>query len=51
MLPKPWVALAKDSTVGNAVGAGIKPQSTHSDRAVRERLQALRLCWCVQADP
>jgi len=29
------------SLVGNVVGAGIKPQSTHPDRAVRERLQVL----------
>ena len=37
----PWVAAAVDSLVGNVVGAGIKPQSTHPDRAVRETLQAL----------
>src|SRR5690606_19178328 len=47
----PWVAAAVDSLVGNVVGAGIKPQSTHSDRAVRERLQALWLRWTDHADP
>jgi len=47
----PWVAAAVDSLVGNVVGAGIKPQSTHPDRAVRERLQALWLRWTDHADP
>ena len=46
----PWVAAAVDSLVGNVVGAGIKPQSTHPDRAVRERLQALWLRWTDEAD-
>ena len=46
----PWVAAAVDSLVGNIVGAGIKPQSTHPDRAVRERLQALWLRWTDEAD-
>jgi lambda family phage portal protein len=46
----PWVAAAVDSLVGNVVGAGIKPQSTHPDRAVRERLQALWLRWTDMAD-
>ena len=39
-----------DSLVGNVVGAGIKAQSTHPDRAVRERLQALSLRWTHPAD-
>ncbi|MFA7438980.1 phage portal protein [Castellaniella sp.] len=47
----PWVAAAVDSLVGNVVGAGIKPQSTHRDRAVRERLQVLWLRWTDHADP
>ena len=47
----PWVAAAVDSLVGNVVGAGIKPQSTHPDRAVRERLQALWLRWTDHAVP
>ena len=46
----PWVAAAVDSLVGNVVGAGIKPQSTHPDRPVRERLQALWLRWTDGAD-
>jgi lambda family phage portal protein len=46
----PWVAAAVDSLVGNVVGAGIKPQSTHPDRAVREMLQALWLRWTDSAD-
>lgn len=47
----PWVAAAVDSLVGNVVGAGIKPQSTHPDRAVRERLQMLWLRRADHADP
>ncbi|PVZ49679.1 phage portal protein [Thalassobacter stenotrophicus] len=47
----PWVASAVDSLVGNVVGAGIKPQSTHPDRAVRERLQELWLRWTDHAAP
>ena len=47
----PWVAAAVDSLVGNVVGAGIKPQSTHPDRSVRERLQALWLRWTDHAAP
>lgn len=46
----PWVAAAVDSLVGNVVGAGIKPQSTHPDRVVREKLQALWLRWTDRAD-
>jgi lambda family phage portal protein len=47
----PWVAAAVDSLVGNVVGAGVKPQSTHPDRAVREQLQALWLRWTDHAAP
>jgi capsid protein len=47
----PWVAAAVDSLVGNIVGAGIKPQFSHPDRAVRERLQVLWLRWTDHADP
>jgi lambda family phage portal protein len=47
----PWVAAAVDSLVGNVIGAGIKPQSEHPDRAVRERLQSLWLRWTDVADP
>ncbi len=46
----PWVTTAVDSLVGNVVGAGIKPQSTHPDRTVRETLQALWLRWTGHAD-
>ena len=42
----PWIAAAVDSLVG----AGIKPQSTHPDRAVRETLQALWLRWTDSAN-
>ena len=45
----PWIAAAVDSLVGNVVGAGIKPQSSHPDRAVRERLQSLWLRWTDKA--
>ena len=40
-----------DLLVGNVMGAGIKPQSTHPDRAVRERLQEHWLRWTDHADP
>lgn len=46
----PWVTSAVDSLVGNVVGAGIKPQSTHPDRTVREALQSLWLRWTDAPD-
>ena len=46
----PWITAAVDSLVGNVVGAGIKPQSSHPDRAVRETLQSLWLRWTDHAD-
>ena len=46
----PWVAAAVDSLVGNVVGAGVKPQSTHPDRAVREPLHVLWLRSSDHAD-
>lgn len=47
----PWVTAAVDSLVGNVIGAGIKPQSMHNDRAVREQLQSLWLRWTDVAEP
>lgn len=47
----PRVAAAVDNLVGNVAGAGIKPQSAHPDRAVRERLQVLWLRCTDHADP
>lgn len=47
----PWVSAGVDSLAGNVIGAGIKPQSLHPDRAVRDRLQALWLRWTDAADP
>ncbi len=46
----PWVSAAVDSLVGNVVCAGIKPQSTHPDRAVREPLHVLWLRSSDHAD-
>ncbi len=46
-----WVAAAVDSLVGNVVGAGIKPQATHPERDVRERLQTIWLRWTDTPDP
>ena len=46
----PWIAAAVDSLVGKVAGAGIKPQSTHPDRVVREMLQALWRRWTASAD-
>ena len=40
-----------NSLVGNVVGARVKPQSAHPDRAVREPLQALWLRWTDHAAP
>lgn len=46
----PRIAAAVDSLVGNVVGVGIKPQSTHPDRAVRKTPQALWRRWTDSAD-
>jgi lambda family phage portal protein len=46
----PWAANALDAFVANAVGAGIKPQSTHPDAQIKERLQDLWLRWTDEAD-
>jgi capsid protein len=46
-----WVAAAVDSLVGAVVDAGIEPQSSPPDHAVRERLQALWLRWTDHAAP
>ena len=45
-----WAANAIESFVGNAIGAGIKPQSKHPDPAVKRRLQELWLRWTDEAD-
>lgn len=46
----PNVAAAIASIVGNAVGTGIKPRSTHPDAAVRNRLHELWDQWERVAD-
>ena len=45
-----WASNAVDSLVANLVGTGIKPQSTHSDPAVKEKIQALWQEWTKEAD-
>ncbi|MBF0188965.1 MAG: phage portal protein [Magnetococcales bacterium] len=45
-----WAANAVDSLVANLVGTGIKPQSTHTDPAIKEQIQALWLEWTKEAD-
>ena len=45
-----WAANAMDSLVANLVGTGIKPQSTHPDPQVKEKIQALWLEWTKEAD-
>ncbi|OSM07666.1 putative lambda family phage portal protein [Magnetofaba australis IT-1] len=45
-----WASNAVDSLVGNLVGTGIKPQSTHVDPATKEKIQSLWLAWTREAD-
>ena len=45
-----WASNAVDSLVANLVGTGIKPQSTHSDPLVKEKIQALWQEWTKEAD-
>ncbi len=45
-----WAANGLDSLVANLIGTGIKPQSTHSDPVLKERIQALWLDWTKEAD-
>jgi len=46
----PWATNALDAFVGNCVGTGIKPQSQHPDREIKERIQSLWLRWTDEAD-
>ncbi len=45
-----WAANALDSLVANLIGTGIKPQSTHADAQLKEKIQALWLAWTSEAD-
>lgn len=45
-----WANAALESYVANAIGTGIKPQSTVSDTRVREAIQALWRDWTLNAD-
>ena len=45
-----WAANALDSLVANLIGTGIKPQSTHADAELKEKIQALWLAWTSEAD-
>ena len=45
-----WATNALDAFVGNAIGVGIKPQSSHPDSAVKEQIQELWLRWTDEAD-
>lgn len=46
----PYAARAINSMIGNAVGAGIQPQSRHEDPAIRARLAQEFQAWSDQAD-
>lgn len=46
----PWIANGVTAIVANAIGAGIKPQSQHPDRAIREALHAAWARWTDDAD-
>lgn len=46
----PWVANGVNALVAGAVGPGIKPQSQHPDRTVREALHAAWQRWTDDAD-
>ncbi len=45
-----WACNAVESFIGNAVGAGIKPQAKHPDATVKRQLQELWLRWTDEAD-
>jgi lambda family phage portal protein len=45
-----WATNALDAFVGNAIGAGIKPQSAHPDLHLKEKIQTLWLRWTDEAD-
>lgn len=45
-----YAANAVESFAGNVVGDGIKPSSSVTDAALKERLQALWLAWTDDAD-
>jgi lambda family phage portal protein len=46
----PWASNALDAFVANCIGTGIKPQSLHSDAAIKEQIQSLWLRWTDEAD-
>src|SRR5687767_683954 len=46
----PWIANGVNALVAGAIGPGIKPQSQHPDRAVREALHARWQAWTDEAD-
>ena len=45
-----WAANAMDSLVANMIGSGIKPQSTHGDPAIKEKIQTTWLEWTKESD-
>jgi lambda family phage portal protein len=45
-----WAAKAIDEWVCNAIGNGIKPQSLHSERTTKEKIQKLWTQFVVEAD-
>ncbi len=47
----PWAVQIVGSFVANAIGTGIKPKSSHPDKAVRETLHAAWLEWIDESDP
>lgn len=46
----PWASNGLDAFVANCIGTGIKPQSLHSDGAIKEQIQSLWLRWTDEAD-
>ncbi len=46
----PWIANGVNALVSGAVGCGIKPQSQHPDRAVRDTIHAAWRAWVPTAD-
>ena len=45
-----WAANAVDSLVANMIGSGIKPQSSHRDPLIKEKIQATWLEWTKESD-
>ena len=46
----PWASNGIASFAANAIGTGIKPQSMHPDKTVKQKIQSAWLRWTDQCD-